>query len=316
MSKPLVSVIIPCYNAEKFIEKSVRSILNQTYTNLEILIIDDASEDHSANIIEILAKEDDRIRFFKHSINKNIVFTLNELINISNGKYIARMDADDISLPDRIERQVAFLEANKDYHACGTNTLYIDDKDKVIRKNKFPATVKGTTFAIRFFNPLCHPAVLCRAYILKDNAYDTRYTYAEDYELWCRLIIEKGYKFCNIQQYLLKYRKSSTQIGSLRNKEQQLLMEDIYRRYSVVPSQYMDCHIETFLKKEMGTTNKMMKAYINYCYSDLHRTEKEVAAWVAGALMKVCLKRHFYLLFIKILVSDAGRRAFLNKWSR
>ena len=118
MLEPLVSVIIPCYNAEKYIEKSVRSILNQTYCNIEVLIADDASEDSSVDIIEMLKKEDSRIRLIKHQTNKKIVYTLNELIDIATGEYIARMDADDISLPERIEKQIRFMESHKNYAAC------------------------------------------------------------------------------------------------------------------------------------------------------------------------------------------------------
>ena len=207
MLEPLVSVIIPCYNAEKYIEKSVRSILNQTYCNIEVLIADDASEDSSVDIIEMLKKEDSRIRLIKHQTNKKIVYTLNELIDIATGEYIARMDADDISLPERIEKQIRFMESHKNYAACGTNILEIDINDNVIGGENYAASEQETSFAVRFFNPVCHPSVLFKADICKRNHYDEKYVYAEDYELWCRLILEKRYKIGNIQEYLFMYRK-------------------------------------------------------------------------------------------------------------
>ena len=100
-ASPLISVIIPCYNAEKYVEQAVRSIMNQTYKNQEILCTDDCSIDSTLSILERLATEDSRIRIIRHTENKKLIFTLNELVQESKGDYIARMDADDISLPQR-----------------------------------------------------------------------------------------------------------------------------------------------------------------------------------------------------------------------
>ena len=97
-NNPLVSVIIPCYNAEKYVESAIRSIMNQTYKNLEIIITDDCSTDDTLEILQKLAKEDSRIKLYKNETNLKIVKTLNNMISQANGKYIARMDADDISL--------------------------------------------------------------------------------------------------------------------------------------------------------------------------------------------------------------------------
>ncbi len=122
--QPLVSVIIPCYNAEKYVEQAVRSIMNQTYKNLEILITDDCSTDASFAILQKLAEEDARIKLFRNTENQKIVRTLNALVERATGKYMARMDADDISLAKRFERQAAFLEANPDIAICGTNAWH------------------------------------------------------------------------------------------------------------------------------------------------------------------------------------------------
>ena len=114
MNNPLVSVIIPCYNAEKYVEEAVRSIMTQRYKNIEILVTEDCSTDNTLKILKNLEKEDSRIKVIQNKKNLKIVKSLNNMINIAQGKYIARMDADDISLPERIEKQVRFMEENPD----------------------------------------------------------------------------------------------------------------------------------------------------------------------------------------------------------
>ncbi len=106
--KPLVSVIFPIYNSDKFLRESLESLLNQTYQNFEIIAINDGSQDRSRKII--LSYKDSRIKYYEHKKNLGLVNTLNEGIKLSRGKYLARMDADDISLPQRFEKQVAYLD--------------------------------------------------------------------------------------------------------------------------------------------------------------------------------------------------------------
>ena len=130
MNSPLVSVIIPCYNAENYVEEAVRSIMTQTYKNLEIIVTDDCSTDNTLKVLRNLAVEDSRIKIIENKENLKIVKSLNNMINIAQGKYIARMDADDISFPERIEKQLAFMDANPEYGLCGTNALCIDEKGK------------------------------------------------------------------------------------------------------------------------------------------------------------------------------------------
>ena len=121
MSDKLVSVIIPVYNVEKFAEQAIVSIIKQTYKHLEIIVIDDGSSDNTYKIVADLATQDSRIRLYKNERNLKIVKTLNRALSLAQGEYIARMDGDDISALDRIEKQVAFLESNPDYDLVGCN---------------------------------------------------------------------------------------------------------------------------------------------------------------------------------------------------
>ena len=179
---PLVSVLIPCYNCEKYVEEAVMSIIKQTYSNLEILVIDDGSTDNTKTILQRLAQKDSRIRYIKNEENLKLIKTLNKGLDLCNGKYIARMDADDISLLTRIEKQVDFLETHPEIGVVGTyiqifgvreSVWKMDTKDKYIRAHLFC----NSSFA--------HPSVMMRTSILRDNHlyYNTDYPHAEDYKL-------------------------------------------------------------------------------------------------------------------------------------
>jgi len=226
---PLVSVIIPVYNAEKYVEQAVRSIMNQTYQNLEILITDDCSTDGSFAILQKLAEEDARIKLFRNEYNQKIVRTLNALVERAAGKYIARMDADDISASKRIEKQVAFLEANPDIAICGTNAWHIDEKGKVLRCSHLASSNDDIQKYKLFACPFYHPTVLVNALIFKNNRYDEKYLYAEDFELWLRILA--NHKSINLKDRLLYYRvlPNSISSNSISQARQKQLSNSLYR---------------------------------------------------------------------------------------
>ena len=165
MASPLVSVIIPCYNAEKYVEEAIRSVMTQTYSNLEIIVTDDCSSDNTLMILETLAAEDSRIKVIKNEENLKIVKSLNNMIEVAQGKYIARMDADDISLPERIEKQVSFLESNPEYGLCGTNAWHIDENGKKIGKSYLPVTHEENKFYLAYYSTFYHPTIMLRSCI-------------------------------------------------------------------------------------------------------------------------------------------------------
>lgn len=251
-NSPLVSVIIPVYNAERFVESAVRSIMNQTYTNLEILVTDDCSTDGSFEILQRLASEDSRITLYRNESNLKIVRTLNSLVAAANGKYIARMDADDISLPKRIEKQVAFLERNLDYALCGTNAWYIDESGRRIGKSVLPLSFEDNKFFLQFYSTFYHPTVMLRSEIYKQNLYDENFLYAEDYELWARLVFAENAKGANIKEKLLKYRIFKNQSSEEHRKEQNESSARIFDTYSIVPEAFVGFHKNCFFLHEGG----------------------------------------------------------------
>lgn len=125
-----ITVFIPLYNAENYIKKTIQSVLNQTYKNFEILIINDASTDQSVSIVESFS--DDRIRLIHNDTNKGICYTRQRGVIEARGKYIAILDADDIAMPNRLEKQFAFLEKNPEIAVCGSDAYFIDENDQPI----------------------------------------------------------------------------------------------------------------------------------------------------------------------------------------
>lgn len=273
MEQPLVSVIIPCYNAQKFVVQAVRSIMEQTYTNLEILCCDDCSTDNTLSILENLSKEDNRIKIIKNSQNLKIVQTLNKLVSLCNGKYIARMDADDISLPNRIEKQVEFLEKNADIGLCGCNAFHINEKGKKIGKSFLPLSFEDNKFFLQFYSTFYHPTILARSEVLKQNLYDENFICAEDYELWCRLIFEKEIRCENLSDRLFLYRMNPQGI-SQKNIERQkeksakifltknILKDNKNFHCNVYFNYSFDCvEIENYLKNQRKLLNRSKAKY-------------------------------------------------------
>lgn len=246
IESPLVSVIIPCYNSEKYVEQAVRSIMVQTYKNLEILITDDCSTDGSFAILQKLAKEDSRIKLFTNEHNQKIVRTLNALVERANGKYIARMDADDISLPKRIEKQVCFMEAHPDIAICGTNAWHINEKGKSIGKSTLPNKIDDCRFFLKYFSTLYHPTLLILAAVLKQNLYSEYFCYAEDYELWIRLAYQHGLKLMNLQEKLFLYRLSDTQSSFTHHEKQINSVAKIFTTYNLLEEKSLQTHLNIF----------------------------------------------------------------------
>lgn len=257
---PLVSVIIPCYNAEQYVETAVRSIMEQTYTNLEILCCDDCSTDGTFTILQKLAAEDSRIKILRNETNLGVVDTLNKLVSEASGTYIARMDADDISLLKRIEKQVAFLENNPDYALCGTNAWHIDESGRRIGRSCLSISnyeIKRTKF-IRC--PFYHPAVCMRSDVLKQNKYDYFFDKVEDYDLWMR-IIEKNNAF-NLKERLLKYRKTSSSISYNYSDEIRRKLIELFSKYLNISTQDAAEYMLAFYIRPRKTSSDKVKKIV------------------------------------------------------
>ncbi len=207
MSKyPLVSVIIPVYNSEKYVDEAIHSILNQTYQNIEIIVIDDGSTDESKKVVKRI--QSSKIIYVENEQNIGVSATRNKGFELANGKYIALMDADDISVPNRLERQVEFLENNSKYGVVSsyyeqfTNYPFYTKK----RIKKTPLDTEIIHVSLLFTNVVCGAASMIRTETLKKNniKFDTSLQMAEDFDLWKRLSFVA--RIANLDEVLYKYR--------------------------------------------------------------------------------------------------------------
>jgi glycosyltransferase involved in cell wall biosynthesis len=217
-----VSVVMPVYNGEKYLKEAIDSILNQTYTDFEFIIINDCSEDNTEKII--LEYKDERIVYLKNEFNMGISRTLNRGIEISKGEYIARMDADDISLPNRFEKQVAYMDEFKMVGVLGTGIIIFGEGIEEIPYS-FASDMQQAKADLFFNSSLAHPTVMIRKKVLLVNnlAYEEEYEGLEDFVLWWR--ISKFAEVNSLEEKLLYYRKHLSQVTKTRSKE-------FYRKYN------------------------------------------------------------------------------------
>lgn len=203
---PKITVLMPVYNCELYVREAIDSILGQSFIDFEFLIIDDASTDCTVSLIK--SYNDSRIQLIEKPINSGYTNSLNLGLQLAKGKYIARMDGDDISLPERFARQVAFLEANPAVILCGT-WYSIIGSDRIV---KVPESHDAIKVALLKGNCFAHPSVMMRKLSLDvfQIVYDVSKEPAEDYDLWVRLVM-KG-RLYNLQEVLLDYRTHSNQV--------------------------------------------------------------------------------------------------------
>lgn len=219
---------MPVYNEERYVEKSIESILNQTFIDFEFIILDDGSTDRSVEVIKSFI--DDRIKFFK-SEKKGVVFQLNVGIEKSEAPFIARMDADDISELTRLEKQYIFLINNCDIDLVGTNYINIDSNGNKTGVKNYPELNDDIMFMMPVESGVCHASVLFRKSVFTaTEMYRSEFESAEDHELFLRLI-NFGNRFHNIQEPLYRYRLYDQNHTEEKIKKQNTLSYKIGTRY-------------------------------------------------------------------------------------
>jgi glycosyltransferase involved in cell wall biosynthesis len=220
MNKPLVSVAMPAYNAENYIAAAIESILGQSFRDFELIIIDDGSTDDTLRIINKYSETDERVVVLKNDRNLGVNRTMNKGIEAARGKYIAIMNADDISLPERLEKEVRFLEENSEVGIVGGAMVVVNATGRVLGDRCYYTRDEEIRKHIFRFSPFSHPTVMIRRTILdKSGLYDPHYESASDYELYFRIGLHA--KFANLEDKLIKYRiiTGSLTTGGLKTME-------------------------------------------------------------------------------------------------
>ncbi|MES2619870.1 MAG: glycosyltransferase family A protein [Bacteroidota bacterium] len=232
-SQPFVTVLLPVYNAQLHVRQSIESVLGQTFPNFELLIINDGSTDDSEK--EILSYTDARIRYYENESNAGLIATLNWGMELASGKYIVRMDADDICMPDRIQKQVQFMETHHKVGVCG---CCADVIGKPNIKMKYDAHDASIRIKMLYQCHMLHPSIILRKDLLDKLGlrYNPAFVHAEDYELFCRL--GKFTKLANLTETLLLYREHEGSVSRI--------YQDVQTKNSleVIQQQFKDLGME------------------------------------------------------------------------
>jgi glycosyltransferase involved in cell wall biosynthesis len=266
---PRVSVLMSVYNGEQYLKDAIESILSQTFCDFEFIVIDDGSSDSTPDILAHYQQREPRVLAHRFDHNRGLSAALNFGIRLARGEYIARMDADDISLPNRLQEQVGFMDAHPEIGVCGTWVELIGAIEGQIWK--YPTRHEAIHARMLFANTLVHPSVIMRVVSIKENAlqYDEDVRYAQDYELWGRAIT--SVQFANLDQILLQHRIHAEGTGVKHRQAQYKTHEMVYHRLlSPFSFEYSDDDLR--LHQQIGT----------YQYGNdiefLHRTRKWLEA--------------------------------------
>ena len=265
--QPLISVVLPVFNGEKHLRRSIESILSQTYDNFELLIINDGSTDGSSDIIDELAVQDQRIRRIDNSHNIGLARSLNKALKLCCGELIARQDQDDVSCPDRLLEQRKFLQRHWEVGIVGSAMEIIDEEGKSVGVYRQPETDCEIHFRMLFNNAMVHSSVMFRRYLLQKYGlvYDPRYENAEDYELWARLLrFTRAYNF---QIPLVRYRITNSGISNTNPATQSDLAHMV--------STWQLMRLDERLKLSWEEKQQMLEIFRRHLWGDLEGVSKE-----------------------------------------
>jgi glycosyltransferase involved in cell wall biosynthesis len=206
MNSPAVSIVMPVYNAEAYLAEAINSMLNQSFSDFELIIINDGSRDKSGELIKSFT--DPRIRYLENDENQGVIFTLNKGIQVCKAPLMARMDADDISLPERIEKQSAFMHAHPSAAVVASKVELINEQGKPIgywKEDNAHSSLQEIREFLPVNNCIAHPSIMARTSIMKEMTYMDHQPGAEDYDLWLR-VCAKGLEIHKIPEVLLEHR--------------------------------------------------------------------------------------------------------------
>ena len=307
---PFISVILPVYNAELYLKEAIDSILNQTFGDFELLIYNDGSSDQSDAIIT--SYSDPRIVHTIYEQNIGLIQVLNNGLSESKGKYIARMDADDISLPNRFEEQLKFLEKHPDHGICGTQVKLIGSEGML---NK-PCEDESLRWWIFKGSPLAHPSIMLRTSVIRDCnlSFNHEAYVVEDFELWWRMAFHT--KMANLNQVLLHYRIHDQQVSSAKKEIQyanfRASQTDFIKTLGINSLMYSAEYINNLLSRNLKNEPVDFKILWNF-FEDLAGSEQAVRFFGIQSIRKQQTVQAMFMLqnmkkfnagFLQYLSSD------------
>ena len=263
MSSPSVTVLMTSYNAGRFLDPAIRSIVNQTFRDWEFLIVDDCSTDGSVELAAAWTERDPRIRLVRNPANKGQTACLNQGLREARGKWIARQDADDLSHPLRLTRQFEAVTACPDLVLVGTSGRMIDGNDRLAGLLDVPSTTSLIRRMATFINPFLHTSVFFSTRVVRDDlgGYNERFRIAQDYDLWCRLVPE--FASANLTARLVSYRHLASSLSKSQSPRAFDEAREIGRRHTgaVFPGRLTEEEVAALDSFREGLSSDHLKAF-------------------------------------------------------
>lgn len=306
----MISILLPVYNAEESLSETLQSILNQSYQQWELVIINDGSTDRSETIIQ--SYTDSRIRYYKNDSNLGLIATLNKGLTLVKGKYVARMDSDDIMAPERLQTEINFLEGHPEIALCGSDHI-VFNPDGFRKRQYYFRTTDEIKAELLFNTPFSHPTILIRKEVLLKYTYRKEYIYAEDYKLW-QEILSDGFCAANIPSPLLFYRIGNVSQTSKGETLQEQRFQIISKIQQEALTQGLKLHNNDYYARlhfHLSTTERLTKLSLkeyplkdirNYLYLLLKQNKKEhyvssqSLGWVLGKIWIKLLRAKWNVL--------------------
>ena len=301
MQLPLVSVMMPAYNVQDYIAVAIESILNQTYANIELIVVNDGSNDGTANVVRKYAQKDERVKFIDRTQNKGIAFTRNECISYCKGRYIACMDSDDIALPSRIEVQISAMLKDPNIDICGA-WMKLFGTDNAVWKN--PKQNERIKYGKILFGKIGvnHPTAVFKSVVFRDYKYREDFV-GEDYDLFAMISLNSNLKFYNIQQVLYLYRRFPHQHTAVRVQELKTSVLKsatiaIQEMFPQIPQQYMAIYQNIIDKKPIfksGWGVELVVLFLREAKYKIERKQQKILPYfLSDAWFETCLSQQRY----------------------
>ena len=318
---PELSIIMPLYNTANYVAQAIQSLLSQTYTNFELIIVDDASTDQSLEIVKSF--NDTRIKILTNEKNEGIVFSRNRGLQIAKGKFLAPFDSDDIAMPEKFEKQIIFLKKHPDFGLIGSWVKIIDEYGTLNkRKWELSASAERIPSILLFRNYFVQSSVVLRREAAPENGYAIGNDIVEDYLMW--VDVAEKYKVWNFPEYLVKYRihpKSATGSDVIRlQQKDKIVFQIIYNKLGIlIDNQLAEILLKIKSDKDIQSLREL-KDIDNFLLLILKKNarlgifnQKELKKEVFNRWMKSCYKaRHLKTGMLKILLTSHLTKLFVS----
>ncbi len=284
---PTISVVMPVYNAEAYLRESIDSVLNQTFSDFEFIIIDDCCTDSTAAILS--SYNDSRIRVFKNETNQGLTKSLNRGIELAQGKYIARTDADDVCMPTRFEKQIGFMQAHPEVGLCGCWYQNIGSKKGLAKYN---TTHSQMVIGLLYRTQVSHSAAMLRKAVLDMYGlhYNPEFITAQDYDLWSRMA--RVCELANIPEVLMQVRFHTASV-SVKKKEEQLL-----NRNKIIANQFAEMGVK-ISREEIELFVQLCHSKFGFAVEEINQLEIFLRKAIAANNTSGFLKKELFTDFVE-----------------